>query len=134
MKPRFLPVSSPNLTTLAFPNSAVARWLLFLVPAGHKSVPLFRCGVGEQKYQRRRGVVVEEPLLEFGCVPVNLHLVRDALCNTQPVHERVQRVELRHHEYIIHRDGHCEARIRDNVIVRIAEIRCHLHPLWRDVP
>ena len=56
------------------------------------------------------GEKLEEPLLELRGVLINLHLVRDALRDAEAAEEWVKRIELLHHEHIVHRHVHCQAR------------------------
>lgn len=81
---------------------------VLLIPTGQKSVPLLISGIRHEEYHGRCSVVIEEPLLELGGVFVDFHLVRDAFRNTQTTQERVERVQLLHHEHIINRYGHCQ--------------------------
>ena len=81
---------------------------VLLIPAGQKSVPLLISSVRHEEYHGRCSVVIEEPLLELGGIFVDFHLVRDAFRNTQTAQERVERVQLLHHEHIVNRHGHCQ--------------------------
>ena len=85
---------------------AVFHAFVFLVPVGHEFFPLILCGIWHDKYYRRRGIIIKEPLLEFRSILVNLYLVCDAFGYAKPAHERVERIELLHNEHIFDWNGH----------------------------
>ena len=98
-------VSSEGCGLVAVLNAPV-----LLIPPGHERITLVIGGVRHQEHKGRLGIVIEEPLLELRGVLINLHLVRDALRDAEAAEEWVKRIELLHHEHIVHRHVHCQAR------------------------
>ena len=113
---------------------AVLHATVLLIPPGHESVALVLVGIRHQEHEGRFRVVVEEPLLELRGILVNLHLVRDALRDTEAAKEGVERIELLHHEHIVHRHVHRQARGGKNLVRRTSEVRGHLYPVRRHRP
>ena len=113
---------------------AVLYATMLLIPPGHESIALVFSGVWHQEHKGRLGVVVEEPLLKLCGVLVDLHLICDALRDAEAAQEGVERVELLHHEHIVHRHVHCQPGRGKNLVRRTSEVRGHLHPVRRHGP
>ncbi len=88
---------------------AILHTFVFLVPVCHEFVALLPRSVRHEEHDRRRCVIVKEPLLELRSILINLDLISDAFGCAEAAHERVVRIQLLHHEHIIDRHSHCDA-------------------------
>lgn len=105
-----------------------------LKPFSPEALPLLRGGLRHTDNEVGGGVVEEEALLELGRVFVGLYLIGQGLRLPQAPLERVQGVEVFHHEHIIDRYLHEQAIGEPDRVVRVSHIRRHLHPMDRKRP
>ena len=117
-------------------SSSVAVIYAFelLIPSCKECISLLICRLRHYENGRRSGIVVEKSLLKLRSVFVNLNFIGDTLCDAEPSHKWINRIQLFHYEHIIHRDFHNLTTRRYNLIVRIAHVWSLLHPVRWNIP
>lgn len=103
-------------------------------PFSAEPLALFVTAAGHGDDDVRGGVVVEEPLLKLRGVFVDFHFVGDGLRLPEAPKEGVERVDVLHHEHIIHADFHDAAAGGLDCVVGVPEVRRHHHPMGRYRP
>ena len=105
-----------------------------LKPFRPEPLPLVLGALRHGYNQVRGGVVEEEALLEFRGVLIGFDLIRQGLRLAQSALERVQRVQILHHEHIVNGNIHQKAVGEPDRVVRVILVRGHLDPMRRDRP